>query len=155
MRHRYKAVNPDRVIRDLRQEFKKIQKGDPEFTAPAFLADFTRRAHDLRMINKALHTAQLCLEAAPREAAQLLTSSYLEGVEDLEDELRAWAELANLARWLDHGELAEQARDRAGKLAVEWLGEVGGGEQRTRLRELGSMFDEDFADRALAANLDL
>lgn len=155
MRHRYKAVNPDRVIRDLRQEFKKIQKGDPEFTTPARLADFTRRAHDLRMINKALHTAQLCLEVAPETAAELLTGSYLDGADGLEDELRAWAELANLARWLDHRELAERARDRAGKLAVEWLGEVRGGEQRSRLRELGSMFDEDFADRALAANLDV
>lgn len=151
MRNRYKPVNPDKIIRDLRKEFKKIQKGDPEFTSPEQLADFAHRAHHVRMINKAMHVADLCLQAAPDRALGLLTDAYLDGTDgDDEDRLRAFAELVNLGRWMDYDELVDRSLETARKLAPGWIGAVNGSERRTRMRDLASMFGDDFADAALA-----
>lgn len=150
MRNRYKPVNPDKVIRDLRKEFKKIQKGDPEFTSPEQLAHFTRRAHDLRMINKAMHVGTLCIEADPDRGLDLLTDAYLAGASGAEDRLRAFAELVNLGRWLGHDDLVERALREARGIAPGWIGAADGAGRRTRMRDLASMFGEEFADDAAA-----
>lgn len=150
MRNRYKPVNPDKIIRDLRKEFKKIQKGDPEFTSPEQLADFTKRAHDLRMINKAMHVAKLCLDADPDRGQDLIRDAYLAEANSDEDRLRTFASLVDLGRWLENDRMVDRAQGDARELAPGWIGEVNGSERRTRMRDLASMFGDDFADRALA-----
>lgn len=129
--------------RDLRKELKGLEKEEPSEARAERLADFTRRAHDERALNKAMHTAQLCLADDP-EAPALLVAAYLRE-EASEDLLRSLSELANLGRWIGRDDLIAIARDRARTLAGAWLDASAGGERRRRMRTLASMFGDEMA----------
>ncbi|MFN2557896.1 MAG: hypothetical protein ABR592_13710 [Nitriliruptorales bacterium] len=131
-------------VRDLRKELKELEREEPGEKRAERLADFARRAHEERALNKAMHVAQLCLEEDPR-APTLLVAAYTRE-EAAEDLLRALSELANLGRWLGRDDLVEIARGRARTLAPDWLDESAGGERRRRLRALASMFGDEFAE---------
>lgn len=136
-------------VRDLRKELKELEREEPGKARAERLADFTRRAHEERALNKAMHAAQLCLAEDP-EAPALLVSAYTgeeargEGTEEL---LRALSELANLGRWLGRDDLVAIARGRAHTLAPAWLEDSAGGERRRRLRALASMFGDELAEQ--------
>ncbi len=130
-------------VRDLRKELKELEKEEPGTARAERLADFTRRAQDERALNKAMHSAQLCLDEDP-DAPKLLVTAYLRE-EATEDLLRSLSELANLGRWIGRNDLIAIARDRAQTLAPEWVGASGGGERRRRLRTLASMFGDEVA----------
>lgn len=132
-------------VRDLRKELKELEKEEPSGARAERLADFTRRAHDERALNKAMHAAQLCLAEDPRAPA-LLVAAYTRD-EATEDLLRSLSELANLGRWLGRDDLVTIASNRAQTLATAWLDETGGGERRRRLRALDSMFGDEMARR--------
>lgn len=131
-------------IRDLRKELRELEKEEPGQARAERLADFTRRAHEERALNKAMHTAQLCLAEDP-DAPTLLVAAYLRE-EATEDLLRSLSELANLGRWIGRDDIVAIARDRAQALAAGWVNGSTGGERRRRLRTLASMFGDELAD---------
>ncbi len=147
VRPRYKPVTPDQRIRELRKEFKAVQKEDPGPERAKRLAAFTRDAHDERQLNMAMHTAALCLEEDP-DAPDLLVGAYLDDQEDdPESRLRGYQELKDLARYVDRDDIAQIAQARIDEEAPAWIAGADEAEQRHRLRTLASMFSREFADQ--------
>lgn len=150
MSAKYKPVDPAKQLRDLRKEFKAIQRDkletEPGPERAAELADFIKRSHDMRQLNFVMHTAPLCLEHDP-EPPRALVDAYTSDIDDPEERLRSIAELGNLGRWIHNEQLETIAEERSRAEAPAWVTAAGGSEQRRRLRDLGSMFDREFADR--------
>lgn len=145
VRPRYKPVTPDQRIRELRKEFRALQKEEPSTERAAKLAEFTRSAHAERHLNMAMHTAALCLDEDP-DAPDLLVNAYVEAVEDPEERLRAFVDLKDLARYVDRPDLVELSDDRIASEARSWVRAGDETEQRHRLRTLTSMISREFAD---------
>lgn len=144
MRPRYKPVNPDKWIRELRKDFKSLRKEDPSPDRAERLAEFTRQAHEVRQLNMSMHTAAMCLEDDP-DAPRLLIAAYEVG-DDPEERLRAMVDLEDLGRYIDRPDLVEHARGRIDTDARAWVRDGDEAEQRARLRTLASMRDRAFAD---------
>ena len=146
VRPRYKPVTPDQRIRELRKEFKALQKEEPGPERAEHLAAFTRAAHDERQLNMAMHTAALCLDEDPN-APDLLVGAYLaDEDDDPEDRLRGYQELKDLARYVDRSDMADIAQSHIDEEAPAWVADADEAEQRHRLRTLASMFSREFAD---------
>lgn len=147
VRPRYKPVTPDQRIRELRKEFKHLEnKVEPGPERAEQLAAFTRAAHDERQLNMAMHTAALCMEEDP-EAPALLIAAYLpDDLDEPEERLRALVDLQDLARYVDVAELRGFAEERIAEEARAWVKAGSDAEQRHRLRTLGSMIGQPFAD---------
>lgn len=147
VRPRYKPVTPDQRIRELRKEFRHLEtKVEPGPERAEQLAAFTRAAHDERQLNMAMHTAALCIEEDP-DQPDLLIAAYLpDDLTDPEERLRALVDLQDLARYVDVAELRRFAEERIDEEARSWVRSGSDAEQRHRLRTLGSMIDQPFAD---------
>jgi hypothetical protein len=146
-RPRSKPVSPDQVIRELRKEFRRLRnKEEPGPERAALLATFTRSAHEERQLNMAMTTAALCLEEDP-DSPDLLVAAYLPpDLDDTEERLRALVDLQDLARYVDDDRVRSHAGDELGTLSRTWVRAGNEAERRHRLRTLGSMIDQAFAD---------
>lgn len=140
-----KPVVPDADIRELRKDHKALLKAEPSPEHAAELAAFVRRAHEMRQLNMAMHTGQMCLDEDPDDP-DLLVSAYLVDREDLEDGLRDLLDLADLGRYLDRDDVVVLAEDRFDDRAATWIGDATDAEQRYRLRILTAMKDRAYAD---------
>lgn len=147
-RPRYKPVDPSRVIRDLRKEFKRLQtKEEPGPERAELLAGFTRSAHLERHLNMAMHTASQCLEEDP-DAPDLLLEAYLPpDLKDPEERLRTLVDLQDLARYVDHEGLRAFVDEHINEEARAWARDATDQERKHRLRALTSIFDQAFADQ--------
>lgn len=145
VRPRYKPVTPDQRIRELRKEFRDLQKEAPSADRAARLADFTRAAHQERQLNMAMHMATLCLDEDPSDP-DLLVEAYLAGMEQPEERLRAFVDLKDLARYVDRPDVTGLCDARIGAEGAAWVREADEAEQRHRLRTLTSMVSREFAD---------
>lgn len=145
VRPRYKPVTPDQRIRELRKEFRELQKAEPGEERAVRLAEFTRDAHAERHLNMAMHTAALCLEDDP-SAPDLLVHAYLDDVADPEELLRSLVDLRDLARYVDRPDVVEHCDVRIREEARAWVRGADEIEQRHRLRTLASMLSREFAD---------
>lgn len=145
VRARYKPVTPDQRLRDLRQEFKGFDKEEPGPERAARLAAFARAAHDERQLNMAMHAAQLCLDEDP-DAPELLVAAYRTGQTDVEERLRSYADLKDLARYVDRPDVVTLAEEMITEEARAWVVDGDEQEQRHRLRTLTSVVDRAFAD---------
>lgn len=146
-RPRYKPVSPDQVIRELRKEFRRLRtKEEPGPERAAQLAKFTRHAHEQRQLNMAMHMASLCLEEDP-DRPSLLVDAYLPpDLDDPEERLRALVDLRDLARYVDDPDVRALTDERIADDARSWVRAGNEAERRHRLRTLGSMVDQHFAD---------
>lgn len=143
----FKPVDPDRAVRELRQDFKDIQRGripDGE-EGVAWLAAFVRRAHTQRMINMVLHTAPILLDRDPA-ARRALIDVYTDH-DDPYDRLRGISDLMSLAGWIADAELGAAAAQLVDREAPAWVADATGAERRRRLRDLEAMFGRELADR--------
>lgn len=145
VRARYKPVTPDQRLRDLRKEFKGFDKEEPGPERAARLAAFARAAHDERQLNMAMHAAQLCLDEDP-DAPELLVAAYRTGPTDTEERLRSYADLKDLARYVDRPDVVTLAEEMITDEARAWVADGDEQEQRHRLRTLTSVVDRAFAD---------
>jgi hypothetical protein len=145
VRARYKPVTPDQRLRDLRKEFKGFDKEEPGPERAARLAVFARAAHDERQLNMAMHAAQLCLDEDP-DAPDLLVAAYRSDQTDVEERLRSYADLKDLARYVDRPDVVTLAEGMITEEARAWLADGDEQEQRHRLRTLTSVVDRAFAD---------
>lgn len=147
-RPRYKPVDPAKIIRELRKEFKRLQnKEEPGPERAELLAAFTRSAHLERQLNMAMHTAGQCLEEDP-DAPQMLIEAYLPpDLDDPEDRLRTLSDLQDLARYVEHDELRSFVEEHVDEEARAWAREANDQERKHRLRTLGSIFSQEFADQ--------
>jgi hypothetical protein len=149
VRARFKPVPPDERIRQLRKELKALQKEEPSPERAERLAAFARAAHEERQLNMAMHTAQLCLDEDPDDPA-LLLAAYEPGEDaDPEEVIRGWADLQDLARYVDRADVKETADARVREAAIAWLRDADDAERRHRSRTLTSLFDRAFADDML------
>lgn len=147
-RPRYKPVDPARVLRDLRKEFKRLQtKEEPGPERAELLAAFTRAAHEERHLNMAMHTASLCLEEDPDAPAMLIAAYLPPDLDDPEERLRTLVDLRDLARYVDDEDLRAFVTERIDEEARAWARDATDQERRHRLRTLASMFDRAFADQ--------
>lgn len=144
-RTRYKPVTPDQRVRDLRKEFKGFDKEEPGPERAARLAAFARAAHHERQLNMAMHAATLCLEEDP-DAPDLLVDAYRPGDADVEDRLRSYSDLQDLARYVDRPDIGTIAEDLLATEARAWVAAGDEQEQRHRLRTLTSLVSRAFAD---------
>lgn len=146
-RPRYKPVDPGKIIRDLRKEFKRLQnKEEPGPERAELLASFTRSAHLERQLNMAMHTATQCLEEDP-DSPQLLIEAYLPSdLDDPEERLRTLVDLKDLARYVDNDELQAFVDEHVETEARDWARNATETERKHRLRTLTSMFSREFAD---------
>ena len=147
-RPRYKPVDPAKVIRDLRKEFKRLQtKEEPGPERAELLAAFTRAAHHERQLNMAMHTASQCLEEDP-DAPRMLIAAYLPPDLDApEERLRTLSDLRDLARYVDHEGLRGFVEEHVEEEARAWARAATDQERKHRLRTLGSIFNQQFADQ--------
>jgi len=146
MQPRYKPVAPDQQIRELRTELKALQKENPSPERAERLAAFARAAHDARQLNMAMHTATQCLDEDPDAPALLIAAYEPDEGTDPEDALRAWADLQDLARYVDRTDVQNLANERIRSLAAGWMSDADTTQTRHRYRTLVSMFDRRFAD---------
>lgn len=146
MQPKYKPVAPDQQIRELRTGLKALQKEEPSPERAERLAAFARAAHDARQLNMAMHTAALCLEEDPDAPALLIAAYEPDPDTDPEEALRAWADLQDLARYVDQPDVRDLADERIRSLAAEWMSDADTTQTRHRYRTLASMFDRRFAD---------
>lgn len=144
-RTRYKPVTPDQRVRDLRKEFKGFDKEEPGPERAARLAVFARAAHHERQLNMAMHAAQLCLDEDP-DAPTLLVDAYRAEEADVEDRLRSYADLKDLARYVDQPDVVTLAEELLATDARAWVADGDEQEQRYRLRTLTSLVSRSFAD---------
>ncbi len=147
-RPRYKPVDPAKVIRELRKEFKRLQtKEEPGPERAELLASFTRAAHEERQLNMAMHTATQCLEEDP-DAPQMLIAAYLPpDMDEPEERLRTLSDLRDLARYVDDEELRSFVEEHVDDEARAWARDASDQERKHRLRTLGSIFNQEFADQ--------
>lgn len=143
-----KQVDQATVVRELRKEFKRLQtKEEPGPERAELLADFTRAAHVERQLNMAMHTAALCLDEDPDDPSLLIAAYIPPDLEDPEERLRTFADLRDLARYVDHQELRDFAQEHIDAEARAWAREATDQERKHRLRALTSIYGRDFADR--------
>jgi hypothetical protein len=145
VRARYKPVTPDQRLRDLRKEFKGFEKEEAGPERAARLAAFVRAAHHERQLNMAMHAAQLCLDEDPA-APDLLVAAYRDGLSEVEERLRSYSDLKDLARYVDRPDVATLADERLATEAHDWVAAGDDQEQRHRLRTLTSLVGRTFAD---------
>lgn len=147
-RPRYTPVDPGKLIRDLRKEFKRLQtKEEPGPERAELLAAFTRSAHLERQLNMAMHTATQCLEEDP-DAPDLLVAAYLPpDLKDPEERLRTLVDLRDLARYVEHDALRSFVDEHIDDEARAWVRDASDQERKHRLRTLTSMFGREFADQ--------
>jgi hypothetical protein len=145
VRTRYKPVTPDQRLRDLRKEFKGFEKEEPGPDRAARLAAFARAAHHERQLNMAMHAAQLCLDEDPDQPA-LLVAAYGSGDGDVEEQLRSYSDLQDLARYVERSDVATLAEERLAAAARAWVADADDQERRHRLRTLTSLVSRAFAD---------
>ena len=147
-RPRYKAVDPAKVVRELRKEFKRLQnKEEPGPERAELLAAFTRAAHEERQLNMAMHTAAQCLDEDPDAPAMLIAAYLPADLEDPEERLRTFVDLKDLARYVDHEQLQAFVQEHIDSEARTWVREASEQERKHRLRALTSMYGRDFADQ--------
>lgn len=151
VRARYKPVSPDDRIRELRKELKALQKEEPSPERAERLAAFARAAHEDRQLNMAMHTAQLCLDEDPAAPTLLLAAYEPSDDDDPEEVIRGWADLQDLARYVDRSDVKATADQRVREAAIAWLRDADEPERRHRSRTLASVFDRAFADDMLDA----
>lgn len=141
-----KPITPDQRIRDLRKEFRTLEREEPGPQRAAQLAAFTRAAHLERQLNMAMHTAVLCLADDPDAPALLLAAYDPDGV-DGEERLTALSDLHDLARYLERPDITEVATERLQETAEAWVLAGAEGERRYRLRTVQSLTSQAVADR--------
>ena len=147
-RPRYTPVDPAKVIRELRKEFKRLQtKEEPGPERAELLASFTRAAHEERQLNMAMHTATLCLEEDPESPAMLIAAYVPSDLDDPEERLRTFIDLRDLARYVDHEELRTWVQEHIDSEARAWAKGANEQERKHRLRALTSMFGREVADQ--------
>ena len=147
-RPRYKPVDPAKVVRELRKEFKRLQtKEEPGPERAELLAAFTRAAHEERQLNMAMHTAALCLEEDPDDPAMLIAAYLPADLDDPEERLRTFVDLKDLARYVDHEGLQAFVQEHIDTEARAWVREASEAERKHHLRSLTSMFGREFADQ--------
>jgi len=147
-RPRYKPVDPSRIIRDLRKEFKRLQtKEEPGPERAQLLAAFTRSAHEERQLNMAMHTASQCLEEDPEAPAMLIAAYLPPDLDDPEERLRTLVDLHDLARYVDSDDLQSFVDEHVDDEARSWARDATDQERKHRLRALTSMFSQSFADQ--------
>lgn len=151
MRAKYKPIPPDERIRQLRKDLKALEKEDPSPERAERLATFARAAHEERQLNMAMHTAQLCLQEDPDDPALLLAAYEPAEDDDPEEVIRGWADLQDLARYVDRPDVKATADERVREAAIAWLKGADDVERRHRSRTLTSLFDRAFADDMLDA----
>jgi hypothetical protein len=144
-RARYKPVTPDQRVRDLRKEFKGFEKEEAGPERAARLAAFARAAHHERQLNMAMHAAQLCLDEDP-DAPALLVDAYRAPEVDVEERLRSYSDLKDLARYVDRPDVVTLAEELLATDARAWVAAGDDQEQRHRLRTLTSLVSRAFAD---------
>lgn len=140
-----KPVVPDADIRELRKDYKALMKAEPSAEHAADLAPFVRRAHEMRQLNMAMHTGQMCLDEDPSDP-DLLVAAYLVDREEVEEGLRDLIDLADLGRYLDRDDVVALANERFDDAAAGWIRDANESEQRHRLRILTAMRDRAYAD---------
>jgi len=140
-----KPVTPDQRVRDLRKEFRTLEREDPGPERAALLATFTRAAHLERQLNMAMHTAALCLDDDPDAPALLLAAYDPAEVED-EERLTSLSDLHDLARYLERPDITEVAMHRLEDAAQAWVLAGSEGERRYRLRTVQSLTTQAVAD---------
>lgn len=147
-RPRYKPVDPGKIIRDLRKEFKRLQtKQEPGPERAELLAAFTRSAHEERQLNMAMHTATQCLEEDPN-APQMLIEAYLPSdLDDPEERLRTLVDLRDLSRYVDDESLRTFVDEHIEQETRAWVRDASEAERKHRLRTLTAMFSREFADQ--------
>lgn len=147
-RPRYKPVDPAKVVRELRKEFKRLQdKVEPGPERAELLAAFTRAAHEERQLNMAMHTAAQCLEEDPDAPAMLIAAYLPADLEDPEERLRTFVDLRDLARYVHHDELQAFVQEHIDTEARDWVREASEAGRKHHLRALTSMFGREFADQ--------
>lgn len=140
-----KPVTPDQRSRDLRRDFKTLEKQEPGPDRAEGLAAFARAAHADRQLNLSMHAASLCLDEDP-DAPELLVSAYrVEG--DGEERLQSLADLRDLARYIDRPDIVEIADGHLEADARRWVTEGAEGERRYRLRSVQSLTSRELADQ--------
>lgn len=144
-RARYKPVTPDQRVRDLRKELKGFDKEEPGPQRAARLAAFARAAHHERQLNMAMHAAQLCLDEDP-DAPALLVDAYRAEGADVEDRLRSYSDLQDLARYVDRPDVVTLAEGLLDDEARAWVAAGDDQERRHRLRTLTSLVSRAYAD---------
>lgn len=140
-----KPVVPDADIRSLRADHKALLKAEASPEHAADLAAFVRRAHEMRQLNMAMHTGQMCLDEDPDDP-DLLVAAYLVDREDDEEALRDRLDLADLGRYLDRPDVVDLAEEGFDALATTWVQGGNDAERRHRLRTLTSMKGRAYAD---------
>lgn len=145
VRPRYKPVTPDQRIRELRKEFRALQKEEPGIERGARAAEFARTAHLERQLNMSMHCGAMALEDDP-DAPKMLVDAYTDDVEDPEERLRAFVDLQDLARYLEREDIRAHAEASIASEARTWVKAADETEQRHRLRTLTSMISREFAD---------
>ncbi len=140
-----KPVVPDADIRELRKDYKALMKAEPSAEHAADLAPFVRRAHEMRQLNMAMHTGQMCLDEDPSDP-DLLVGAYLVDREDDEEGLRDLLDLVDIGRYLERDDVVTLADERFDAAAATWVRTATEGEQRHRLRILTAMKDRAYAD---------
>lgn len=140
-----KPVTPDQRVRDLRKEFRTLEREDPGPDRAERLATFTRAAHLERQLNMAMHTAVLCLDDDPAAPALLLAAYDPDDVDD-EERLTSLSDLHDLARYLERPDITEVAMRRLEDAAEAWVLAGSEGERRYRLRTVQSLTTQAVAD---------
>lgn len=140
-----KPVVPDADIRELRKDYKALMKAEPSAEHAAELAPFVRRAHEMRQLNMAMHTGQMCLDEDPSDP-DLLVEAYLVDREEVEEGLRDLLDLTDIGRYLERDDVVSLADDRFDTAAADWIRTANEAEQRRRLRTLTAMKDRAYAD---------
>jgi hypothetical protein len=141
-----KPVTPDQRIRDLRKEFRTLERDEAGPERAARLAAFTRAAHLERQLNMAMHTAVQCLEDDP-DAPALLLAAYDPDDADDEERLTSLSDLHDLARYLERPDITEVAMARLQETAQAWVLAGPESERRYRLRTVQSLTSSAVADR--------
>ena len=145
-------VAPEQQARAIAKELRELERDEPGRPRASRLASLVRRSHEQRLLNLAMHAAQLCVDDDPEDPAELLRAYHDPGAE-LEEQLRPLQDLSDLARYVGHDELHAQADARLVEVARAWLGEATTAELRHRVRTLGSVLGRERADD-LRAELD-
>lgn len=140
-----KPVTPDQRIRDLRKEFKALEKEEPGPQRAPRLAEVARTAHADRQLNMAMHAAELCLAEDPNPPELLVAAYRIDA--DGEEHLQALADLRDLARYVDRPDVVEIADHHLESAARAWVVAGDEGERRYRLRSVQSLTSRELADR--------
>jgi hypothetical protein len=138
VRAHYKPVTGEPQARTLAKELRQLEQEPAGPDRARRLAGFVRTAHEQRLLNLAMHAAQLCVDDDP-EAPAALIAAYDQPREDDEELLRQLQDLRDLARYISLPELDAHADARLLEVARAWLVDADQAERRHRLRTLTSI----------------